>query len=103
MNRFGKLLQDANPKASESKPKAKVKAEPDATLEAGKIETVETQQVISLRPVGKRSKDNFTQVSAYIPKDTHRKVRAALFDDGRDFSELVAELLAEWLDTRQVK
>ena len=60
----------------------------------------ETQEITVTRAVGKRSKADHTQVSAYIPKDTHKRVKAALIDDGRDFSELVNDLLAEWLSSR---
>ena len=55
------------------------------------------------RPRGKRSSSDFVQVTAYISKDTHRGVKIALLreGDGREFSELVEELLAGWL--RQTK
>ena len=51
------------------------------------------------RPRGKRSSEDFVQVTAYIGKDTHRAVKMALLGegDGREFSELVEELLADWL------
>ena len=51
------------------------------------------------RPRGKRSSDDFVQVTAYIGKDTHRGVKIALLGEGegREFSELVEELLADWL------
>ena len=51
------------------------------------------------RPSGKRSDDDFVQVTAYIQKDTHRDVKIALLKSGSDldFSELVDNLLAKWL------
>ncbi len=88
-NRFERLL-------------AKPPADPPQR-EPGKVETVETQEIIVHRPVGKRSKDEYTQVSAYIPKDTHKSIKAALLDEERDFSELVSDLLADWLKTRGAK
>jgi hypothetical protein len=57
----------------------------------------------ALRPevgVGKRSNAEYRQVSAYIRKDTHRKVKMALIEEDQQFSELVGRLLKEWLDTR---
>ncbi len=51
---------------------------------------------------GKRSDPGFTQVSAYVGRETYRKVRIALVTDGeRDFSELVDELLRGWLAARR--
>lgn len=50
--------------------------------------------------VGKRSNAEYRQVSAYIRKDTHRKVKMALLEEDQEFSELVGRLLKEWLDTR---
>lgn len=54
------------------------------------------------RPRGKRSDENHVQVTAYIQRDTHLDVKAALLRDqkGRDFSDLVEELLAKWLKSR---
>lgn len=62
------------------------------------------------RPKGKRSNDGFEQVTAYIPLELHHKIKLALLQEQagrkrgekrREFSELVAELLAEWLTRRQ--
>ena len=50
--------------------------------------------------VGKRSNAEYRQVSAYIRKDTHRKVKMALIEEDQEFSELVGRLLEDWLDAR---
>lgn len=54
------------------------------------------------RPRGKRSDPTFAQVTAYIPEATHRAVKIALLQEGqgREFSELVDELLSGWLKSR---
>jgi hypothetical protein len=54
------------------------------------------------RPSGKRSDEDYVQVTAYIQKDTHRDVKIALLKSGddKDFSELVDSLLASWLKSR---
>ena len=54
------------------------------------------------RPPGKRSDPNFEQITAYIRKHTHQGVKIALLQEGRgrEFSELVEDLLAEWLHAR---
>jgi hypothetical protein len=51
------------------------------------------------RASGKSSSADYTQVLTYIKRNTHRQVKKSLFDDpqNRDLSELVEELLAEWL------
>lgn len=51
------------------------------------------------RPQGKRSHPDYEQVTAYIRRDTHHSVKIALLKEnqGREFSELVEELLAEWV------
>jgi hypothetical protein len=50
--------------------------------------------------IGKRSNAEYRQVSAYIRKDIHRKVKMALLEEEQEFSELVGRLLEDWLDTR---
>jgi hypothetical protein len=49
---------------------------------------------------GKRSSAEYRQVSAYIRKDTHRKVKMALLEEEQEFSELVGQLLEDWLAAR---
>lgn len=50
---------------------------------------------------GKRdNKEEYTQASAYIRRDVHKKVKAALVQEEKEFSELVEELLVEWLKSR---
>lgn len=50
---------------------------------------------------GKRDDADYTQASAYIRKETHRKVKAALIDEEKEYSELIEELLTEWLQSRK--
>lgn len=54
------------------------------------------------RPNAKRSDPDFVQTTAYIRKDTHRDVKIALLHEGqeREFSELVEELLSNWLKSK---
>jgi hypothetical protein len=55
------------------------------------------------RPAAKRSDPDFLQVTAYIRKETHRKTKIRLLEEGqgREFSELVEVMLEEWLDRKQ--
>ena len=75
-------------------------------LEATKIHRPNTEQEGFLkwvpprrgRPSGKRSHPDFEQITAYIRKDTHHAVKIMLLQNGRkEFSELVEELLHQWL------
>lgn len=54
------------------------------------------------RPKGKRSHPDYEQVTAYIKTLTYQEVKIALLREGqkREFSELVQELLDNWLKSR---
>ncbi len=55
------------------------------------------------RPPGKRRHPDFEQITAYIRKDTHHQVKLALLRElkGRQFSELVEDLLSAWLKSQR--
>ena len=90
MSRFDDLLKKAKerPRASQEPPPAPEPPSP-APRPVG-------------RPKGKRSDPDYVQVSSHIPRELHFKVKAALLLDrkGVEFSELVADLLSEWLSKR---
>ncbi len=46
--------------------------------------------------VGKRSHPDFTQITAYIKKNTHEDVMRKIYKR-QEFSELLEELLTDWL------
>jgi hypothetical protein len=52
------------------------------------------------RPNGKRSNAEFQQVTAYVRRDTYRKVSIKLLDreNKGEFSELIEELLKKWIE-----
>ena len=74
-------------------------------LEATRIDRPDTQEGFLEwgpprrgRTPGKRSHPDFEQITAYIRKDTHHAVKIELLQNGRkEFSELVEELLGQWL------
>lgn len=75
-------------------------------LEATKIQRPNTEDEGFLRwepprrgrPPGKRNHPDFEQSTAYIRKDTHHAVKIALLQNGKkEFSQLVEELLCQWL------
>ncbi len=45
---------------------------------------------------GKRSHPDYTQITAYVRKDTHEEVMRKIYKR-QEFSELVEELLNDWL------
>jgi hypothetical protein len=49
------------------------------------------------KATGKRSNPNYIQVGAYIPIELNKSVKRRLVDTDQDFSELVAELLEQWV------
>ena len=55
------------------------------------------------RPPGKRSDPEYKQYSVLLKKQTHRQVTAILRDqeDGPDVSELLQQLLEQWLEQQQ--
>ncbi len=54
------------------------------------------------RPRAKRSDPNYVQVTAYIRAQTHQRAKIALLEEGkrREFSDLVEELLSEWIASK---
>jgi hypothetical protein len=52
------------------------------------------------RPNGKRSNDDYKQVTAYIAMTTYSGTKTRLFQQGnkQQFSELVDQLLVNWLE-----
>ena len=56
-----------------------------------------TKQRRSRAKTGKRSDPSYTQVGCYLPRELNNRVKMKLVADSRDFSDLVAELLDDWL------
>jgi uncharacterized Rmd1/YagE family protein len=54
------------------------------------------------RPNGKRSNENFRQVTAYVGKETYKRTKMKLLaaDEPQEFSELIDDLLSRWLEEK---
>jgi uncharacterized Rmd1/YagE family protein len=54
------------------------------------------------RPNGKRSNENFRQVTAYVGKETYKQTKMKLLaaDKPQEFSELIDDLLVRWLQEK---
>ena len=48
------------------------------------------------RPAGKRSDPDYTQITAYIRKNTHENVMRKIYKR-QELSELIEELLDQWM------
>ena len=81
LENFGKLPAEAEPKTSKRKATARV---------AGPRKVG--------RPPGKKSNPDYTQVTVYLRKDTHIAAKKLLLDEGREFSDLVDDLVSRWLE-----
>ena len=49
------------------------------------------------RPPGKKSDPDYSQVTVYLRKANHLAAKKRLIDDGKEFSELVDDLVSTWL------
>lgn len=49
------------------------------------------------RPKGKRSDRLYCQVCGYVKISTYKEVKHLLIDEDLEFSELIQQLLDEWL------
>ena len=49
------------------------------------------------RPKGKKSSDDYIQVTVYLRKETHLAAKKILIDDRRQFSDLVESLVTHWI------
>ncbi len=52
------------------------------------------------RPLGKRTAPDYVQVGVYLPKRLHSQAKVLLIHEGadRDFSQLIGDLLAAYVD-----
>jgi hypothetical protein len=59
-------------------------------------------QVKRGRPTAKRSDPDFVGLTTYIRKDTHTRAKITLLQEGkgRELSELVEDLIFNWLNSR---
>ena len=49
------------------------------------------------RPPGKKGSADHVQVTVYLRKQVHTAARKMLFDERRQFSDLVDELVSKWI------
>jgi hypothetical protein len=47
--------------------------------------------------VGRSSDDNYVKLTAYVPRHMHLAAKMELLQQGREMSDLITELVTEWL------
>jgi hypothetical protein len=100
VSKFKSILNAAKERSPELEPE-KLSQELEVNQPQQVLESQPSQK--RGRPKGKRSDPDYEQVTAYIRKDTHRDVKITLLSEegnGREFSELIQELLEQWLFSR---
>lgn len=55
--------------------------------------SIETAQTANL---GKRSDPHYRQISVYVRKDLYKSIRRELFEEEKDFSDLLEEWIVAW-------
>lgn len=53
------------------------------------------------RPSGKRSNREYTQIAGYVKVSTYKEVKKLLIDEEKEFSELLQELLDNWVSFKR--
>lgn len=70
----------------------------------GSVEPQEPSSVptSSASPSKAKGKDpNYQRTTIYIPKDIHREFKMAALEDGAEMSDIVEDLISQWLRERQ--
>lgn len=83
---------DSEPSVADIAADLKAEQEPPADVTLDSIKQRRTRS-----KSGKRSDPRYTQVGCYLPIELNNRVKIKLVADPRDFSDLVAELLDNWL------
>ena len=48
----------------------------------------------------KGSDPDYVRTTVYLPKQLHRRLKAAALDEEREMSEIVEDLVSQWLESR---
>lgn len=97
MSKFDGLLAGRNAE----KPAIQQRKTPEGKIILKELPKADAPMVRIGRPRAKRSNPEYQQVTAYIRRSTYTAARKQLFDEGREFSELVEELVAGWVKARR--
>jgi hypothetical protein len=91
-NRFGALSAALKGEVLPEQPEIPSEAEAESPV-------TDTQPRKKGRAKGKRSNPDYEQVGVYLPKSLTLKAKRILLErEDMDFSDLVAQLLSQWID-----
>ena len=94
------MFDDALKQAKKASSSQKSKSESSKTKDK-KVEKVEEVKPKKRKSSGKRTDPDFKQVGAYIRKDTYLQIQRLLLEQpDKDFSDLVEELLTDYLNNQ---
>lgn len=106
MSKFDGLIQAKLQQKAEKNPKAvknpkvvninSIKSELKESTSLPEIQTKVSEKNDKTKPPGKRSNPDYTQITAYIKKNTHETVMKKIYKR-KELSELIEELLNEWI------
>ena len=92
------MFDDALKQAKKASSSRNSKSQSPKTEEIEQVEKVEFVKPKRRKSTGKRTDPDFKQVGAYIRKDTYLKIQRLLLEQpDKDFSDLVEELLTDYL------
>lgn len=100
MNNKFQSFFDARKGKGESEQETEVSPPAAQIVEHAPVETPTTPKRIGRPPGGKKSDPAYQQVTAYVRRATYQKTQVKLWQSGvkKDFSDLVEELLAKWVE-----
>jgi|SRR5579862_346050 len=70
-----------------------------STIQSSTHLNVQTSDHLAVQkaPLAKSADPDFLKFTTYIRKQTHHAVKVKIVEQGREFSDLVEELLTDWL------
>jgi hypothetical protein len=71
--------------------------------ESGQARNKPVEQIgDSEKTTGRRSRSDYTQVAGYVPASLYRQVKKKLFDEERNFSELLEKWMTDYVAEQRV-
>lgn len=61
------------------------------------VKQLDSQTVTQLTGLAKSRDPRYVKFTTYVPRQTHLRVKSLLVGEGRELSDLVSELLEDWL------
>jgi molybdopterin-guanine dinucleotide biosynthesis protein A len=72
----------------------------DLDVETSERFSTQTSENLSA-PTPKSKDPDYQRTTVYLPKSLHRKLRAAAISDDRQMSDVIEEIVAQWLTQKE--